>query len=59
MTLAIRILAAAWPRLRREALEHLEAARAIYQQRPNHHGLGTVYMNAAYIHLDGGGFSAC
>jgi len=42
--------------LRREALEHLEAARAIYQQRPNHHGLGTVYMNAAYIHLDGGDF---
>src|SRR5260370_6515280 len=42
--------------LRREGLEHLEAARAIYQQRPNHHGLGTVYMNAAYIHLDGGDF---
>ncbi len=42
--------------LRREALEHLEAARAIYQQRPNHHGIGTVYLNAAYIHLDGGDF---
>lgn len=42
--------------LRREALEHLEAARAIYQQRPNHHGTGTVYLNAAYIHLDGGDF---
>jgi tetratricopeptide (TPR) repeat protein len=42
--------------LRREALEHLEAARAIYQERPNHHGLGTVYLNAAYIHLDGGDF---
>jgi len=42
--------------LRCEGLEHLEAARAIYQQRPNHHGLGTVYMNAAYIHLDGGDF---
>ena len=42
--------------LRREALEHLEAARTIYQQRPSHHGLGTVYMNAAYIHLDGGDF---
>ena len=42
--------------LRREALEHLEAARAIYQQRPNHHGLGTVCLNAAYIHLDGGDF---
>jgi tetratricopeptide (TPR) repeat protein len=42
--------------LRREALEHLQAARAIYQQRPNHHGVGTVYLNAAYIHLDGGDF---
>jgi len=42
--------------LRREALEHLEAARTIYQQRPNHHGAGTVYLNAAYIHLDGGDF---
>ena len=42
--------------LRREALEHLDAARAIYQQRPNHHGVGTVYLNAAYIHLDGGDF---
>jgi tetratricopeptide (TPR) repeat protein len=43
-------------KLRREALEHLEAARAIYQQRPNHHGVGTVYLNAAYIHLDSGDF---
>jgi len=42
--------------LRREALEHLEAARAIYQQHPNHHGVGTVYLNAAYIHLDSGDF---
>ena len=42
--------------LRREAIEHLEAARGIYQQRPNHHGAGTVYLNAAYIHLDGGDF---
>ena len=42
--------------LRREAIEHLDAARAIYQQRPNHHGAGTVYLNAAYIHLDGGDF---
>ncbi|MGB8013218.1 MAG: tetratricopeptide repeat protein [Terriglobales bacterium] len=42
--------------LRREALEHLDAARAIYQQRPNHHGSGTVYLNAAYIHLDSGDF---
>jgi tetratricopeptide (TPR) repeat protein len=42
--------------LRREAIEHLEAARVLYQQRPNHHGAGTVYINAAYIHLDGGDF---
>src|ERR1039457_6725508 len=42
--------------LRREALEHLEAARVVYQQRPNHHGAGTVYLNAAYIHLDSGDF---
>jgi tetratricopeptide (TPR) repeat protein len=43
-------------RLRGEALEHLEAARAIYEQRPSHHGVGTVYLNAAYIHLDSGDF---
>jgi tetratricopeptide (TPR) repeat protein len=43
-------------KLRREALEHLDAARAIYQQRPNHHGAGTVYLNAAYIHLDSGDY---
>jgi tetratricopeptide (TPR) repeat protein len=42
--------------LRSEALEHLNAAQAIYQQRPNHHGAGTVYLNAAYIHLDSGDF---
>ncbi|MGA2353883.1 MAG: tetratricopeptide repeat protein [Terriglobales bacterium] len=42
--------------LRREALEHLEAAQGIYSQRPNHHGVGTVFLNAAYIHLDGGDF---
>src|SRR5208337_1631263 len=45
-------------RIDRDALEHLEAARAIYQQRPNHHGTGTVYLNAAYIHLDGGDFQS-
>ena len=42
--------------LRREALEHLEAAQEIYRLRPNHHGVGTVYLNAAYIHLDSGDF---
>jgi tetratricopeptide (TPR) repeat protein len=42
--------------LRREALEHLDAAREIYGQRPTHHGLGTVHLNASYLHLDGGDF---
>jgi tetratricopeptide (TPR) repeat protein len=43
-------------KLRSEALEHLETARAIYQRRPNYHGAGTLHLNAAYIHLDGGDF---
>ena len=42
--------------LRREAIEHLDAARDIYHQRPTHHGVGTVHLNAAYIHLDGGDY---
>jgi tetratricopeptide (TPR) repeat protein len=42
--------------LRKEALEHLEAARDIYKQRPNYHGAGTVYLNVAYIHLDNGDY---
>jgi tetratricopeptide (TPR) repeat protein len=44
--------------LRREALEHLRAAQEIYLHRPNHHGSGTVYLNAAYIHLDNGDFQS-
>ena len=43
-------------KLRSEALDHLEAARAIYQRRPNYHGAGTLHLNASYIHLDGGDF---
>ncbi len=42
--------------LRQEALEHLEAAHAIYQRRPNYHGVGTLSLNAAYIHLDNSDF---
>ncbi|HLX86534.1 MAG TPA: tetratricopeptide repeat protein [Terriglobales bacterium] len=42
--------------LRREALEHLDAAQSIYKLRPNHHGVGTAFLNAAYIHLDNGDF---
>lgn len=43
-------------KLRREALDHLDAARAIYQRRPNSHGASTVHLNASYIHLDSGDF---
>jgi tetratricopeptide (TPR) repeat protein len=43
-------------RLRMEALDHLKVAQTIYRQRPSHHGAGTVSLNAAYIHLDGGDF---
>jgi len=42
--------------LRREALQHLEDASAIYSQHPNHHGVGTVRLNAAYVHLDNGDY---
>ena len=42
--------------LRREALQHLEDADAIYSQHPNHHGVGTVRLNAAYLHLDNGDY---
>lgn len=42
--------------LRREALQHLETANAIYAQHPNHHGVGTVRLNAAYLHLDNGDY---
>jgi tetratricopeptide (TPR) repeat protein len=43
-------------KLRSEALDHLEVARAIYRRRPNYHGAGTLHLNASYIHLDGGDF---
>ena len=42
--------------LRDEALEHLDAAREIYSRRPTHHGIGTIYLNTAYLHLDSGNF---
>ncbi|HWZ83391.1 MAG TPA: tetratricopeptide repeat protein [Terriglobales bacterium] len=42
--------------LRKEALEHLAAAHAIYQRRPTVHGVGTLSLNAAYIHLDNSDF---
>ena len=40
--------------LRQEALAELAEAAAIYQQYDNHHGLGSVHLNYAYLHLDNG-----
>src|SRR5262249_24419097 len=37
-----------------EALTELTEAAAIYQQYENHHGLGSVNVNYAYLHLDNG-----
>ncbi len=40
--------------LRQEALSELAEAAAIYHQYENHHGLGSVNLNYAYLHLDNG-----
>ncbi len=40
--------------LRQEALAELAEAATIYQQYENHHGLGSVNLNYAYLHLDNG-----
>jgi tetratricopeptide (TPR) repeat protein len=40
--------------LRQEALAELAEAAAIYQQYEYHHGLGSVNLNYAYLHLDNG-----
>jgi len=40
--------------LRQEALAELAEAAAIYEQYGNHHGLGSVHLNYAYLHLDNG-----
>jgi tetratricopeptide (TPR) repeat protein len=40
--------------LRQEALAELAEASAIYEQYENHHGLGSVNLNYAYLHLDNG-----
>jgi tetratricopeptide (TPR) repeat protein len=40
--------------LRKEALTELAEAAEIYKQYENHHGLGSVYVNYAYLHLDNG-----
>ena len=41
-------------RLRQEALAELAEAAAIYEQYENYHGLGSVNLNYAYLHLDNG-----
>jgi len=40
--------------LRQEALAELTEAATIYQQYENHHGLGSVNVNYAYLYLDNG-----
>jgi tetratricopeptide (TPR) repeat protein len=40
--------------LRREALAELAEAATIYEQYENHHGLGSVNLNYAYLDLDNG-----
>jgi tetratricopeptide (TPR) repeat protein len=40
--------------LRQEALAELAEAAAIYKQYETHHGLGSVNLNYAYLHLDNG-----
>lgn len=40
--------------LRTEALADLDEAAVIYRQYENHHGLGSVNLNYAYLHLDNG-----
>jgi hypothetical protein len=40
--------------LRREALTELAEVSAIYQRYENHHGLGSVKVNYAYLYLDSG-----
>jgi tetratricopeptide (TPR) repeat protein len=40
--------------VRQEALAELAEAAAIYEQYPNHHGLGSVHLNYGYLHLDNG-----
>lgn len=37
-----------------EALAELAEAAAIYEEYPTHHGLGSVYLNYGFLHLDNG-----
>jgi tetratricopeptide (TPR) repeat protein len=40
--------------LRQEALQNLDQAARIYEQHPNHRGMGTVHLNRGYLYLDEG-----
>ena len=40
--------------LREEAVAELKEAQTIYEKYGNHHGLGSVYLNYGYLHLDSG-----
>lgn len=42
--------------LRQEAFADLAEAKTIYEQHPNHHGLGSVHVNCGYLHLDNGDY---
>lgn len=45
-------------RLHAEIVTHLDEALAIYSHHPTHHGIGTVYLNYAYVLLDDGDYQA-
>lgn len=42
--------------LRQEAFDDLAEAKTIYEQHPNHHGIGSVHVNCGYLHLDNGDY---
>jgi tetratricopeptide (TPR) repeat protein len=44
--------------LHQEIVSHLDEATAIYEHHPNHHGVGTVQINYAYVLLDDGDYDA-
>jgi len=45
---------ARFEQLHQEALAELAEAAAIYEHYETHHGLGSVHLNYAYLHLDNG-----
>ena len=42
--------------LHEEIVQHLDEASEIYSHHPNHHGVGTVHINYAYVLLDDGDY---